>query len=54
MNPPDPAFGVKFAKRDDAAGILLRRLRELRNRGMTLLNHLAPLKRLLTARALDA
>lgn len=28
--------------------------RELRNRGMTLLNHLAPLKRLLTARALDA
>ena len=29
-------------------------LRELRNRGMTLLNHLAPLKRLLTARALDA
>lgn len=29
-------------------------LRELRNRGMTLLNHFAPLKRLLTARALDA
>jgi len=29
-------------------------LRELRNRGMTLLNHLAPIKRLLTARALDA
>ena len=29
-------------------------LRELRNRGMTLLNHLPPLKRLLTARALDA
>jgi 2-polyprenyl-6-methoxyphenol hydroxylase-like FAD-dependent oxidoreductase len=29
-------------------------LRELRNRGMTLLNHLAPAKRLLTARALDA
>lgn len=29
-------------------------VRELRNRGMTLLNHLAPLKRLLTARALDA
>jgi 2-polyprenyl-6-methoxyphenol hydroxylase-like FAD-dependent oxidoreductase len=29
-------------------------LRELRNRGMTLLNHVAPLKRLLTARALDA
>ena len=28
-------------------------LRELRNRGMTLLNHLPPLKRLLTARALD-
>lgn len=29
-------------------------LRELRNRGMTLLNHLAPIKRLLTAKALDA
>lgn len=29
-------------------------LRELRNRGMTLLNHLPTLKRLLTARALDA
>jgi len=29
-------------------------LRELRNRGMTLLNHLAPIKRLLTTRALDA
>ncbi|MBI5259556.1 MAG: FAD-dependent monooxygenase [Burkholderiales bacterium] len=29
-------------------------VRELRNRGMTLLNHLAPIKRLLTARALDA
>ena len=29
-------------------------LREFRNRGMSLLNHLAPLKRLLTARALDA
>ncbi len=29
-------------------------LRELRNRGLTLLNHVAPLKRLLTARALDA
>ena len=28
-------------------------LRELRNRGLTLLNQLAPLKRLLTARALD-
>lgn len=28
-------------------------LRELRNRGMTLLNHLPPVKRLLTARALD-
>lgn len=28
-------------------------LRELRNRGMTLLDHLAPLKRLLTAQALD-
>lgn len=28
--------------------------RELRNRGMTLLNHLPPLKRLLTAHALDA
>jgi len=29
-------------------------LRELRNRGMTLLNHLAPIKRFLTQRALDA
>jgi 2-polyprenyl-6-methoxyphenol hydroxylase-like FAD-dependent oxidoreductase len=29
-------------------------LRELRNRGMTLLNHLTPIKRALTARALDA
>jgi 2-polyprenyl-6-methoxyphenol hydroxylase-like FAD-dependent oxidoreductase len=29
-------------------------VRELRNRGMTLLNHLAPIKRLLTAKALDA
>jgi 2-polyprenyl-6-methoxyphenol hydroxylase-like FAD-dependent oxidoreductase len=29
-------------------------LRELRNRGMGLLNHLAPLKRFLTTRALDA
>jgi 2-polyprenyl-6-methoxyphenol hydroxylase-like FAD-dependent oxidoreductase len=29
-------------------------LRELRNRGMTLLNHLTPIKRLLTQRALDA
>ncbi|NRF66780.1 FAD-dependent monooxygenase [Aquincola sp. S2] len=29
-------------------------VRELRNRGMTLLNHFAPLKRLLTSRALDA
>jgi ubiquinone biosynthesis UbiH/UbiF/VisC/COQ6 family hydroxylase len=29
-------------------------VRELRNRGMSLLNHLAPLKRLLTAKALDA
>ena len=29
-------------------------LRELRNRGMTLLNHLAPVKRFLTRRALDA
>lgn len=28
-------------------------LRELRNRGMTLLNHLTPIKRLLTQRALD-
>jgi 2-polyprenyl-6-methoxyphenol hydroxylase-like FAD-dependent oxidoreductase len=28
-------------------------LRELRNRGMTLLDNLAPLKRLLTAQALD-
>jgi len=29
-------------------------LRELRNRGMTVLNHLAPLKRALSARAIDA
>ena len=29
-------------------------LRELRNRGMTLLNHLAPIKRALVARAIDA
>jgi 2-polyprenyl-6-methoxyphenol hydroxylase-like FAD-dependent oxidoreductase len=29
-------------------------LRELRNRGLTLVNHLPPLKRVLTARALDA
>jgi 2-polyprenyl-6-methoxyphenol hydroxylase-like FAD-dependent oxidoreductase len=29
-------------------------VRELRNRGMTLLNHLPPLKRMLVARALDA
>lgn len=29
-------------------------LRELRNRGLTLVNHLGPLKRVLTARALDA
>ena len=29
-------------------------VRELRNRGMTLLNHLAPVKRFLTRRALDA
>ena len=29
-------------------------LRELRNRGMTLLNHLSPIKRLLTSHALDA
>ncbi len=29
-------------------------LRELRNRGMTLLNHLAPVKRWLVSRALDA
>lgn len=29
-------------------------VRELRNRGMSLLNHLAPIKRLLTAKALDA
>jgi 2-polyprenyl-6-methoxyphenol hydroxylase-like FAD-dependent oxidoreductase len=29
-------------------------VRELRNRGLTLVNHLAPLKRTLTARALDA
>ncbi|HSI60796.1 MAG TPA: FAD-dependent monooxygenase [Ideonella sp.] len=29
-------------------------LRELRNRGMSLVNHMAPLKRWLTARALDA
>ncbi|MGE5117154.1 MAG: FAD-dependent monooxygenase, partial [Betaproteobacteria bacterium] len=28
-------------------------LRELRNRGLTLVNHLAPLKRWLSARALD-
>jgi 2-polyprenyl-6-methoxyphenol hydroxylase-like FAD-dependent oxidoreductase len=28
-------------------------VRELRNRGMTLVNHLSPLKRWLTARALD-
>ena len=28
--------------------------RELRNRGLTLLNHLSPLKRWLTARALDS
>jgi 2-polyprenyl-6-methoxyphenol hydroxylase-like FAD-dependent oxidoreductase len=27
--------------------------RELRNRGLTLVNHLSPLKRWLTARALD-
>jgi len=29
-------------------------LRELRNRGMTLVNHLGPVKRWLTARALDS
>jgi 2-polyprenyl-6-methoxyphenol hydroxylase-like FAD-dependent oxidoreductase len=29
-------------------------VREFRNRGMTLLNHLAPIKRLITAKALDA
>jgi 2-polyprenyl-6-methoxyphenol hydroxylase-like FAD-dependent oxidoreductase len=29
-------------------------LREFRNRGMSLLNHLAPVKRLLIRRALDA
>lgn len=29
-------------------------VRELRNRGMSLLNHLAPIKRLITAKALDA
>jgi 2-polyprenyl-6-methoxyphenol hydroxylase-like FAD-dependent oxidoreductase len=29
-------------------------VRELRNRGLTLVNHLSPLKRWLTARALDS
>ena len=29
-------------------------LRELRNRGLTLVNHLSPLKRWLTARALNS
>jgi 2-polyprenyl-6-methoxyphenol hydroxylase-like FAD-dependent oxidoreductase len=28
-------------------------VRELRNRGLTLVNHLSPVKRFLTARALD-